>query len=40
MSRKIAGLIAPALQVIARTLSGSQAAHFDETGFRVAGRLA
>ncbi len=40
MSRKIAGLIAPALQVIARTLAGSQAAHFDETGFRVAGRLA
>ena len=40
MSRKIAGLIAPALQVIARTLAGSQVAHFDETGFRVAGRLA
>ena len=40
MSGKIAGLIAPALQVIARTLAGSQVAHFDETGFRVAGRLA
>jgi transposase len=40
MSRKIAGLIAPALQVIARALAASQVAHFDETGFRVAGRLA
>ena len=40
MSGKIAGLIAPALQVIARTLTASQVAHFDETGFRVAGRLA
>ena len=32
--------IAPALQVIARTLIASRVAHFDETGFRVAGRLA
>ena len=40
MSGKIAGLIAPALQVIARALAASRVAHFDETGFRVAGRLA
>jgi transposase len=40
MSRKIAGLVSPALQVIAGTLAASQVAHFDETGFRVAGRLA
>jgi transposase len=40
MSRKTAGLIAPALQVIARALTVSQVVHFDETGFRVAGRLA
>ena len=40
MTRKIAGLIAPALDVIVRALTGSQVAHFDETGFRVAGKLA
>ena len=40
MTRKIAGLIAPALDAIVRALTGSQVAHFDETGFRVAGKLA
>jgi transposase len=40
MTRKIAGLIAPALDAVARALVASEAAHFDETGFRVAGKLA
>ena len=35
MARKIAGLIAPALDAIVRALAASQVAHFDETGFRV-----
>lgn len=40
MTRKIAGLLAPALAVIIQALTGSEVAHFDETGFRVAGKLA
>lgn len=40
MTAKIAGLLAPALDAIARALVASDVAHFDETGFRVAGRLA
>jgi transposase len=40
MTRKIAGLIAPALDAIVKALVASQVAHFDETGFRVAGKLA
>ena len=40
MTRKIAGLIGPALEAIVRALTASQVAHFDETGFRVAGKLA
>ncbi|HEY1000512.1 MAG TPA: IS66 family transposase [Streptosporangiaceae bacterium] len=40
MTAKIAGLIAPALDAVARALVASQAAHFDETGFRAAGKLA
>jgi transposase len=40
MTRKIAGLAAPALEAIVRALTVSGVAHFDETGFRVAGKLA
>jgi len=40
MTKKIAGLIAPALGVITGALAASGVAHFDETGFRVAGKLA
>jgi transposase len=40
MTRKIAGLAAPALEAIVRGLTVSGVAHFDETGFRVAGKLA
>jgi hypothetical protein len=38
--RKTAGFLAPALAAIARSLVAAEAAHFDETGFRTAGRLA
>ena len=37
---KIAGLIAPAVTAITGALAGADVAHFDETGFRVAGKLA
>jgi hypothetical protein len=40
MTRKIAGLLAPALEAITGALAASEVAHFDETGFRVAGKLA
>jgi transposase len=40
MTRKIAGAIAPALGAVRDALAGAGVAHFDETGFRVAGRLA
>ena len=40
MTRKIAGLIGPALDAILRALLAAEVAHFDETGFRVAGKLA
>jgi transposase len=39
-ARKTAGLIAPALAAITRHLIGAEVVHFDETGFRTAGRLA
>jgi transposase len=39
-ARKTAGLLAPALKAITQYLAGADVAHFDETGFRTAGRLA
>jgi len=39
-ARRAAGLLAPALEAIAGRLIAAEVAHFDETGFRVAGRLA
>jgi transposase len=39
-ARKIAGLVSPALAAIIEALAGADVAHFDETGFRVAGKLA
>ena len=38
--RKAAGFLAPALAAITRHLAAAEVAHFDETGFRTAGRLA
>lgn len=40
MARKIAGIVAPAVDTIVKALIASEVAHFDETGFRVAGGLA
>ncbi len=39
-ARKTAGLLVPALQAITRHLIAAEVAHFDETGFRTAGKLA
>ncbi len=39
-ARKIAAFIAPAIDAIIKALLASEVAHFDETGFRVAGKLA
>jgi transposase len=40
MTRKIASAVAPVLEAVRGALAGAGVAHFDETGFRVAGRLA
>jgi transposase len=40
MTRKTAAAVTPVLDVIRTGLVGAGVAHFDETGFRVAGRLA
>ena len=40
MTAKVAGIIAPAIDAIVKALIAADVAHFDETGFRVAGRLA
>jgi transposase len=39
-ARKTAGLLAPALKAITQYLAGAEVVHFDETGFRTAGKLA
>ena len=39
-AKKTAGFLAPALAAIARRLISAEVAHFDETGFRTAGKLA
>jgi transposase len=39
-ARKIAAFISPALDAITKALVQAEVAHFDETGFRVAGKLA
>ena len=40
MARKIAGAAGPAAEAVRGALAAAPVAHFDETGFRVAGRLA
>jgi transposase len=40
MARKIAAFVKPAVKKIAAALIDAEVAHFDETGFRVAGKLA
>ena len=40
MTAKVAGIIAPAIDAIVKALIAAEVAHFDETGFRVAGKLA
>jgi len=38
-ARKTTGLVTPALQAVTRLLISAEVVHFDETGFRTAGRL-
>ena len=40
MTAKVAGIIAPAIDAIVKALIAADVAHFDATGFRVAGKLA
>ena len=40
MARRIAGAAAPAIDAVRGTLAAAPVAHFDETRFRVAGKLA
>jgi len=40
MTRKIAEIIAPSLEAVVKALVQAKVAHFNETGFRVAGELA
>src|SRR6266496_4431231 len=40
MTAKVAGIIAPATDAIVKALIAADVAHFDETGFRVGGKLA
>ncbi len=40
MVSRIAGALSPALVAIRQAVAGADVAHFDETGFRVAGKLA
>jgi transposase len=40
MAKKITRSVGPAVEAITSALIGSEVAHFDETGFRVAGKLA
>ena len=39
-ARRTAGLLAPALKAVTQYLTGAEAVHFDETGFRTAGKPA
>jgi transposase len=39
-ARKTAGLVAPALKAVTEYLASTDVVHFDETGFRTAGKLA